>query len=113
MSDSRPNPLGEVASKVGVAWAAAGGVVSALAAFGVLSSVQASAIQAAGEAAPGTITALGTVIAGILPLITGIVSAFRTASAGKEKVTPVSDPRANDGTPLVPADSSATRTDRL
>lgn len=113
MTDTRPNPLGEVASKVGVAWAAAGGVVSALATFGVLSSVQASAIQAAGEAAPGTITAVGTVIAGILPLVTGIVSAFRTASAGKEKVTPVSDPRADDGTRLVRSDSVVTRSDRL
>lgn len=100
--DNRPNPLGAVASKVGGAWAAISGVVSALVAFGVLSGVQADAVTAAGEAAPGTITALGTVIAGVLPIISGVVAAFRTASAGKEVVTPMSDPRADDGTPLAP-----------
>lgn len=104
---NRPNPLAEVASKVGVAWSAAGGVLSALVAFGALSAAQGDAITAAGAAAEGTVTALGTVIAGVLPLVTGIVSAFRTTSAGKEHVTPVADPRDDQGrslTPDVPGD---------
>ena len=103
MTDTRPNPLGAVASKVGVAWSAAAGVVGALVTFGVLTGVQGDAITAAGQAAEGTVTATGTVLAGVLPLIAGVVASFRTASAGKEVVTPVEDPRAADGTPLVPA----------
>ncbi len=101
-SVSRPNPLGEAASKVGVAWSAAAGVVSALVTFGALTAAQGDAVAAVGAAAPETITAIGTVIAGVLPLISGVVASFRTASAGRESVTPVADPRAADGTPLVP-----------
>lgn len=108
MTDNRPNPLGEIASKVGVAWSAAGGLVSALVAFGALTAAQGDAVTAAGAQAENTVTALGTVIAGVLPLVAGVVAAFRTASAGKEKVTPVVDPRAADGTPLVPAPVGAT-----
>lgn len=102
MSDDRPNPLSEAASKVGVAWSAAGGIVSALVAFGALTAAQGDAVTAAGQAAEGTVTALGTVLAGVLPLIAGVVASFRTASAGKDKVTPVDDPRSVDGRPLVP-----------
>lgn len=103
MTDTRPNPLGEAASKVGVAWSAASGIVSALVTFGALTAAQGDAVTAAGAAAEGTVTALGTVLAGILPLIAGVVSAFRTASAGKEHVTPVASPRDNEGRVLVPA----------
>lgn len=106
MSDSRPNPLAKVASSVGVAVSAASGVVFALVAFGVLTSLQGDAVQTFGAAAPGTITALGTVIAGIAPLIAGIVASFRTAAAGKDHVTPVSSPMGLNGNgalvPLVP-----------
>ena len=98
----RPNPLKEAASKVGTAWSAAAGVVSALVAFGALNVAQGDAITAAGQAAEGTVTAVGTVLAGVLPLIAGIVSSFRTASAARDHVTPVSDPRNDAGQPLTP-----------
>lgn len=103
MADNRPNPLGEVASKVGVAWSAAGGLISALVTFGALTAAQGDAVTAAGMAAEGTVTALGTVLAGVLPLIAGVVSAFRTSAAAKDHVTPVRDPRNDAGQPLVPA----------
>ena len=103
MVENRPNPLGEVASKVGVAWSAAGGLVSALVTFGALTAAQGDAVTAAGNAAEGTVTAFGTVIAGVLPLIAGVVSSFRTASAAREHVTPVVDPRDAAGRPLAPA----------
>lgn len=103
MADDGRNPLAGVASKVGVAWSAAGGIVSALVAFGTLSAAQGEALTVAGDAAQGTVTGLGTLVAGVLPIIAGVVASFRTASAGKEVVTPVSSPRAADGTPLVPA----------
>lgn len=99
----RPNPLKDAASKVGTAWSAASGVVSALVAYGALSVAQGDAITAAGQAAEGTVTALGTVLAGVLPLITGVVTAFRTSAAAKDHVTPVADPRDNTGQPLIPA----------
>jgi hypothetical protein len=99
---SRPNPLGKAASSVGTAWSAASGVVGALVTFGVLTAVQGDAITAAGTAAEGTVTALGTVLAGVLPLIAGIVSSFRTAAAAKDHVTPVTDPRNDAGQALTP-----------
>lgn len=98
--NARPNPLGDAAAKVGTAWSAAAGVVSGLLAFGVLSTAQAGAIQAAGEAAPGTIVALGTIVAAVMPLISGIIASFRTTAAAKPLVTPVSSPRNNQGQPL-------------
>jgi hypothetical protein len=106
MSD-RPNPLGTAASKVGTAWSAAAGVVGALVAFGVLSSAQADALNAAGSAAPDALVALGTLIAGVVPLVSGVVASFRTAAAARDHVTPVADPRAvdpvsGDLVPLVP-----------
>lgn len=107
MSDSRPNPLGAAASKVGTAWAGIAGLVSALVAFGVLTAAQGSSITMAGETAPGTVTALGTLIAGIMPVVGGVVAAFRTTDAARDHVTPVTSPMATtvDGelVPLVPA----------
>lgn len=99
---TRPNPLGEAASKVGTAWSAAAGVVGALIAFGSLTVAQGSAITAAGEALSPTVTAVGVIVAGVTPLISGIVASFRTASAAREHVTPVADPRDDAGNPLTP-----------
>lgn len=109
MSSDRPNPLGEVASKVGTAWSVAAGLVGALVTYGFLSTAQAGAINAAGSALPDTITGLGTVIAGIVPLIGGVVASFRTATAGREHVTPVSSPRDNDGNRLTLDDPAVVR----
>lgn len=112
MSGTRPNPLGEAASRVGVAWSAVSGVVSALVAYGVLTITQATAIREAGEAIEPTVTAVGAVVAAITPVISGIVAAYRTAAAGREHVTPMSDPRAHDGTKLIPAAAPTTLTGR-
>jgi hypothetical protein len=98
----RPNPLKNAASKVGTAWAAASGVVSALVTFGVLSAAQGEAITLAGAEAQNTVTADGTVVAGVLPLITGVVASFRTVAAAKDDVTPVASPRDNLGNVLTP-----------
>jgi hypothetical protein len=111
-SSDRPLPLREVASKVGVAWAVVSGVISALVAFGVLTSATGHAIQAAGDALPSTIVALGTVIAGIAPIVAGIAAAFHTAKAGADHVTPISSPMGADPAtgrlvPLVPLGRAA------
>lgn len=96
MASDRPNPLGHVASTVGAAWAAVSGIVSALTMFGILTIAQGDAIRVAGEAAPSTIAALGAAITGVVTIVGGLISAFRTVAHGKEHVTPIADPRAVD-----------------
>lgn len=105
MNGTRPNPLGEAASHTGAAWSIVSGIVGALVGYGALTVTQATAIAPA-------VTAVGTVVAGLMPVISGLVSAYRTASAGREHVTPMADPRANDGTPLIPAVGSKTLASR-
>lgn len=102
MADERPNPLKEVANKVGVAWATAASVVGMLVTFGVFTAAQGNAVSAVGDAIPGTIEALGIIAGGLVPLVGGVVAAFRTVAAGRDHVTPVSSPRDNDGNVLVP-----------
>lgn len=109
MSDNRPNPLQEVASKVGAAWAAVSAVVGALVTFGVFTVAQGEVINATGTAIPQAIEAVGVVVGGLIPLIGSIVAAFHTAFAGKDHVTPVSSPRDNAGNDLVPASGGAHR----
>lgn len=103
MSDiTRPTPLREVASKVGVAWATASGFVGLLVTFGVLSAAKGEAINTAGAALS---EAFALIVGGLMPLIAGVVSAFRTVRAGEDHVTPVGSPVGRDGVPLVPAGS--------
>ena len=99
--DVNRNPLSEVASKAGVLWGTATGVVSALVSYGVWSAAQGDAVVAAGEALSPTINALGVIVAGVMPIVAGVVAAFRTSSVGKDKVTPLVDPRDNAGNALM------------
>ena len=112
MADERPNPLKEVASKVGLAWAAVSGIVGALITYGVFTAAQGEAIANTGAALPGAIEAIGVVVGGLIPLIGAITAAFRTAAAGADHVTPVSSPRDNDGNVLVPAPSATATPER-
>lgn len=102
-SVDRPNPLKEAASKVGTAWSAVSGVIGALVTFGLLTSAQGEAITLAGAEAQNTVTAVGTVLGGVLPLIAGVITSFRTTAAARDHVTPVASPRDNLGNVLVPA----------
>lgn len=98
----RPNPLREVASKVGTAWSAVSAVIGAAVSFGLLTAAQAEALADTGEALPGVIMALGTIAGAVIPLLGGIVASFQTVKVGKDHVTPVSSPRDNDGNVLTP-----------
>lgn len=98
----RPNPLSDAASKVGTAWSAAAAVVAYLVTSGALTLAQGEAIVAAGEAAPEIITQVGGVVAGLIALGGGIVSAFRSTGAAKDQVTPIRDPRNDAGQALTP-----------
>ncbi|WNV82204.1 hypothetical protein [Umezawaea sp. Da 62-37] len=81
MSEPRPRPLRTAASWIGGVLALVSGLVGA----GVLTDTQGSATAA--------------VINAVLVLL----GTFGVVIATERKVTPVADPRDNDGTPLVPA----------
>lgn len=102
MADATRNPLSDVAKKIGTGWSAIAGVVGALVTYGVLSGAQGDAITAVGAQAQDTVTAFGTVLGGVLPLISGVIAAFSTAKTGERHVTPIADPRNNDGQKLTP-----------
>lgn len=98
----RPNPLGNAANRVGALWALMASGVSGLLAFVGLSAMQAHAIMAVGDSLPLLITLVGTLIAAVMPLVSGLVSSYRTVAAARDHVTPMLDPRDNDGNALVP-----------
>jgi hypothetical protein len=66
------------------------GVLAGAAGFGVITVQTGDAVTGLLGLVPGLITAIGTLIA-----------AFRTATKGEPLVTPVSDPRTDNGVPLV------------
>lgn len=93
-SSLRPTPLDDAASKVARTVGTLSALVTALAGAGIalLSVEQASAVTALLGAVPGVVALVGTVLA-----------SFRVRDIAKPDVTPVEDPRAADGTPLVRA----------
>lgn len=93
-STLRPAPLDDAASKVARIVGTITALVTALAGAGIslISVEQADAVTALLGAVPGLVALAGTVFA-----------AFRVRDVAKPDVTPVEDPRANDGTPLVRA----------
>lgn len=88
------HPLRKVAASVVMVAGLLSTLVTGLVGYGVVTSVQGDAVVGLLGLIPGVITAVGTTIA-----------AFQTAHSGEHEVTPVADPRANDGTPLVPETS--------
>ena len=105
----RPNPLKDVAAKVGMAVASLMGIVGALVQFGVWTAAQGQAVTDLGNALPGAIEAVGVVVGGLVPLASAVWAAFHVAARGKDQVTPVASPRDNDGNPLVPVVPTAGR----
>lgn len=89
----RPTPLDDAASKVAKVVGTLGAFVTALAGAGiaVLTTDQADAV-----------TALLGVIPGLVTLASVAIGSFRVRDIAKPDVTPVDDPRTNDGVPLVP-----------
>lgn len=85
------HPLKRVAAKVGAVTAVIGGAVSTAATIGAISADQSTAVQ-------GTLTAVSV----LATALAALAAAFGVRSAGEPLVTPVADPRADDGTPLIP-----------
>lgn len=93
-SAMRPTPLDDAASKVSKTVGTLSALATALAGAGIalISAEQADALTALLGAVPGVVALVGAVLA-----------AFRVRDVAKPDVTPVADPRADDGTPLVRA----------
>lgn len=92
MSDStRPRPIRDAFRTVGSAVALLGSVATSLVGWGVLTATEGDAVTALLGAIPGVVT-----------LVTTVLVAFGVVSRSEPLVTPVSDPRTDDGTPLVP-----------
>src|SRR5687768_14939753 len=85
------HPLKRIARKIGVGLAAIGGAVSGLATFGAINADQAGAVQE-------VLAAVGILGAAVSTLL----AVFGVVHQGEKVVTPMSDPRADDGTPLIP-----------
>lgn len=90
----RPTPLDDAASRTAKIVGTLSALVTAVAGAGIalISAEQASALTALLGAIPGAVALVGTAVA-----------AFRVRDIAKPDVTPVEDPRANDGTALVRA----------
>ena len=56
-----------------------------------------------GKEQADAVTGLLGAVPGVVALIGTVVAAFRVRDVAKPEVTPIEDPRANDGTPLVRA----------
>jgi hypothetical protein len=85
----RPTPLRDAASKVVKGVGVAVSFVTALVGFGVITAVQGDAVSGLLGLIPGAVTQIGMVLA-----------AFNVASRAEPQVTPVADPRDNDGNHL-------------
>lgn len=87
----RPTPLDDAARRATKIAGTVGALLTALAGAGIslLTVEQASALTALAGAAPGLITLVGAAYA-----------AFGTANLAKPNVTPVADPRDNQGNTL-------------
>lgn len=105
-SDKRPNPLGEIAAKIGPAWGALSGVLVSLVPLGIMSQTQVDAIDAAGDSAVDAVGIIAPIVGGVVALVLAAVQSFVQAKASKDRVTPADDPRDNDGNKLVPAVSA-------
>src|SRR5690348_16256582 len=86
----RPEPVIEAARVAGTIPALVGAAATTFATLGVVTGWQWA------EATAAALTAVGASLAKVLPA--------GYAQGARAQVTPLSDPRAMDGTPLVPAD---------
>lgn len=106
MSD-RPNPLSNVAAKLGPAWGALAGVIVALVPLGIITQAQADSIGVLGDSVVSGASIVGPIVGGVLAAALAVGQAFTQARVSKDDVTPVADPRDNQGRALTP-DAPAT-----
>jgi hypothetical protein len=83
-------PLKDVASKAASLWTTVGALATALAAIGIITTDQNTALQV-------VYGAIGTIVAGV----TSALAAFKVRKDGEPLVTPLADPRNDQGDRLV------------
>lgn len=102
-SSARPQPIIDAFKSVGVALSGLGGVVTTLVTLGVLTSDQGAGFTSLIEYGASNADILGSVVAGGVTILAGLVASFGTGKSAQSRVTPTEDPRDNEGTPLVPS----------
>lgn len=90
--DERPRPVLDAASQVGRWFGIAGSLVTALVGWGLMTAAQGDAVQSLLGAIPGLVT-----------LVTTLLAVFGVVRRSEPQVTPLSDPRDDDGRSLVPS----------
>ena len=100
--DTDRNPLRRIALLVGGVVAGLSAILSPAVLLGVLTNSQAATITTVGESLPGGVLAAGAVVAVLTAMAAALAAAFGVAKVGERSVTPTHDPRAGDGTKLVP-----------
>lgn len=86
----RPRPILDAFKSIGSAISLLGSMVTAFVGWGILTEVQGDALEGLLGAIPGLIT-----------LITSLLSAFGVVRRAEPLVTPMEDPRTDDGVRLV------------
>jgi hypothetical protein len=86
----RPRPIKAAADKLSKLLGVAGALITALVGWGILTGIQGDAVTGLLGAIPGVVTAVTTVMA-----------AFGVVRRAEPLVTPMSDPRTDNGTPFV------------
>lgn len=92
----RPRPIVAAFKTVGGAIATLGSVATALVGWGVLTAAEGDAIAGLLGAIPGVVTA-----------VTVLLAAVGVTRRAEPQVTPLEDPRDNDGVPLLPIPGGA------
>lgn len=102
-SSARPQPIMDAFKSAGVALHSLAGVVVTLVTLGVLSTTQAESLTGLLDYGAENAQVLGSVVAGGATIVMGLIASFAQGKTAQARVTPIEDPRDNDGTPLVPA----------
>lgn len=102
-SSARPQPIIDAFKSVGVALSGLGGVVTTLVTLGVLSTDQGDSVTDLLNYGVSNADVLSAIVAGAVTIGAGLVASFGTGKTAQARVTPIEDPRDNDGTSLVPA----------
>lgn len=103
VTTDRPSPIDQAVKSVGTGVSAILAVVTFLVQYGVFTPDQQQAINDAGQVVISQANPLAAVVSAICVAIAGVVASFAAGKTAKTKVTPVADPRDNDGRPLTPA----------
>lgn len=90
---NRPRPVKAAANRLSAILGAIGAIVTTLATWGAISAVQHDSVN-------GLLDVVAVAGPGILAAVTAVLAAFGVVKRAEPLVTPLSDPRGKNGTPL-------------